>query len=168
MVLKGLSKKLSDFIKKNKYVGLVLIAGLLLMMIPGKHSEETQIESIETKEECEHTEAQELAQILSLLDGAGKVDVFLTVAAGEEILYQTDDDTSVSGESTSTQVKTVTVTNSQKEEQGLVRQINPPTYRGAIVVCQGGDDPQVRLAIVNAVSNVTGLGADRICVLKMK
>ena len=39
---------------------------------------------------------------------------------------------------------------------------------GAIVVCQGGDNATVRLAIIEAVSNVTGLGADKISVLKMK
>lgn len=168
MVLKGLRMKLSDFIKKNKYVGLVLIAGLLLMLIPGKTSRDTQPEPVVVQKEQELSDAQELAQILSMLDGAGEVNVFLTVAVGEEILYQTDDDTSVNGENRTTQVKTVTVTNSQKDETGLIRQTNPPVYRGAIIVCQGGDDPQVRLAIVNAVSNVTGLGADRISVLKMK
>ena len=39
---------------------------------------------------------------------------------------------------------------------------------GAIIVCQGGDSPTVRLNIVEAVSNVTGIGSDRITVLKMK
>jgi stage III sporulation protein AG len=39
---------------------------------------------------------------------------------------------------------------------------------GAIVVCQGGDQPTVRLAILDAVSKVTGLGADKISILKMK
>jgi len=39
---------------------------------------------------------------------------------------------------------------------------------GAVIVCQGADDPQVRLSIVDAVSKVTGLGSDKISVLKMK
>jgi len=41
-------------------------------------------------------------------------------------------------------------------------------YRGAVVVCQGGDNASVRLAVVEAVSNATGLTSDRITVLKMK
>jgi stage III sporulation protein AG len=36
------------------------------------------------------------------------------------------------------------------------------------VVCQGADDPVVKLLIVDAVSKVTGLGADKISVMKMK
>jgi stage III sporulation protein AG len=43
-----------------------------------------------------------------------------------------------------------------------------PQYLGAIVVCQGADRSDVRLAIVEAVSALTGLGADKISVLKMK
>jgi stage III sporulation protein AG len=39
---------------------------------------------------------------------------------------------------------------------------------GAIVLCQGADVPSVRLAIVDAVSKVTGLVANQISVLKMK
>ena len=54
------------------------------------------------------------------------------------------------------------------EESGLIRQINPPAYLGAIVVCQGADNNTVRLAIVEAVSRATGLGADKISVLKMR
>jgi stage III sporulation protein AG len=63
---------------------------------------------------------------------------------------------------------TVIITDSSRNESGLIRQVNPPVYLGAIVLCQGGDRPSVRLAIVDAVSKVTGLGADRISVLKMK
>ena len=49
-----------------------------------------------------------------------------------------------------------------------VQQVLPESYRGAIVVCQGADSPAVKLAIVEAVSRATGLGADSISVLKMK
>ena len=84
----------------------------------------------------------------------------LTMAQGQETCYQTDQ----RGEDHST----VTVTDSDRKEQGLIRQVNPPVYLGAIVVCQGGDDPTVRLAIVESVAKVTGLGADRISVMKMK
>ena len=49
-----------------------------------------------------------------------------------------------------------------------MRQVNPPTYLGAIIICEGADDANIRLAVVDAVSKVTGLGANRISVLKMK
>ena len=60
------------------------------------------------------------------------------------------------------------VTGSDRSEKGLVRQINPPEYLGAVVLCQGADNAAVKLAIVEAVSKATGLSTDRITVLKMK
>lgn len=39
---------------------------------------------------------------------------------------------------------------------------------GAVILCQGADAAEVRLHIVEAVSAFTGLGSNRILVLKMK
>ena len=39
---------------------------------------------------------------------------------------------------------------------------------GAVVVCQGADQPYVRLDVTNAVAAYTGLGSDQISVIKMK
>ena len=41
-----------------------------------------------------------------------------------------------------------------------------PTYRGALIVCEGGDRAEVRLAVTEAVAALTGLSADRITVAK--
>ena len=41
-----------------------------------------------------------------------------------------------------------------------------PTYRGALVVCQGGDRADVKLAVTEAVAALTGLPADRITVVQ--
>ena len=48
----------------------------------------------------------------------------------------------------------------------VVTQTRYPSYRGALVVCQGGDRADVRLAVTEAVSSLTGLSADRIAVAK--
>jgi len=39
---------------------------------------------------------------------------------------------------------------------------------GAVVVCEGAQDPAVRLNVTNAVAAYTGLGSDKISVMKMK
>lgn len=160
--------KLSELIKKYKYVALVLLIGLVLMMLPTGKRESTPQASAALQQPEEPSVNEALAGILSTIEGAGKVQVFLTVAAGEQTIYQTDERLSKNGESTDTQSETVIITDDQRNEIGLVRQVNPPIYQGAIVVCQGADSPVVQLSIVDAVSKVTGLGADRISVLKMK
>ena len=103
-----------------------------------------------------------LEVVLSQIHGAGKVKVLLTEERGHRTVYQADPG------SDGTSSDTVLITGTDRTQQGLVIQIESPVYQGAVVVCQGGDDPAVRLAIVEAVSDATGLGADRITVLKMK
>lgn len=39
---------------------------------------------------------------------------------------------------------------------------------GAVVLCSGADNSAVRLCVTNAVSAYTGLGSDKITVIKMK
>ena len=91
--------------------------------------------------------------------------MLLTVRTGGETHYQTDED---SQPDVRRSVSTVIVEDENRQELGLVRRTDPPVYQGAVVVCQGAEDPQVRLAIVEAVSCATGLGADRITVVRMK
>ena len=111
---------------------------------------------------------ERLISILSQIQGAGKVSVMLTESAGEETVYQTDQNVSVSDSNSSTQKDTVTVTDDKRSENGLIIQVIPPKYQGALIVCQGADSASVRLAISQAVASLTGLGADRITIVKMK
>lgn len=41
-----------------------------------------------------------------------------------------------------------------------------PTYQGAVIVCQGADDPAVCLSVTEAVAVLTGLGSEKITVVK--
>lgn len=163
--LKG-KETVAVFMKKYRYVLLVLAVGIFLMALPEQESlpEQTTQVAEQTEPQLEDT----LAQLLSHLEGAGKVEVMLTQAKGQQTLYQTDEDTSASDGNTDTHRQTVLVSGSDRGETGLIRQINPPTYQGAIVLCQGADNANIRLSIVEAVMSVTGLRSDCITVLKMK
>ncbi|MBQ8238419.1 MAG: stage III sporulation protein AG [Oscillospiraceae bacterium] len=144
-----------ELVRKYRYVLIVALAGLGLMLLPSQ-TEESPPPAVQA-EEAPDMETR-LESILSRISGAGEVAVMLTEASGEEIFYQTDSDGT----------DTVLVTDAERNERGLVRTRQPPTYQGAVVVCSGADSATVRLAVVEAVSNVTGLGSDKITVLKMK
>lgn len=159
--------KLLGLVRKYKYVALVLVVGIALMLIPTGSKPAKETASPTTEDRILSVE-EKLTQILRQVKGAGEVQVLLTEAFGEETIYQTNEDISQNDTSSSSRGDTVTITDSGRNEQGLIRQQNPPQYMGAIVVCQGGDQPTVRLAILDAVSKVTGLGADKISILKMK
>lgn len=169
MELKSLGSKIAQIIGKFKYVILILVIGIALMLIPGTDKEEKK-QSLENVQHASDTVSvsQQLEEILSKVAGAGETKVMLTVDQGEKTHYQTDEDIDQTENTTDTRTQTVTVTDANRNQTGLIRQINPPTYLGAIVLCQGADSASVRLAIVDAVSKVTGLGANQISVLKMK
>lgn len=168
MDIRKLAERIPTLLKKYKYAVLVLAIGLVLMALPGRTqtADTSQTEptaAVQTKDT-----AQELANILEKIHGVGKVQVLLTVKAGESTIYQTDEETSISDTSSSVRKETVIVTDSQRKEQPLIVQILPPEYLGAVIVCQGAENAGVRLAVVDAVCKATGLGADKITVLKMK
>jgi stage III sporulation protein AG len=101
------------------------------------------------------------------LEGAGKVQVMLTTASSELTIYQEDTELSGGGADTS-RYDTVIIKDAQGNEMGLIRQVIGAKYQGAIILCQGAGKAAVKLAVVEAVSRATGLGADQISVLKMK
>lgn len=159
-------EELLPVINKYKYFVLMVIAGLMLMLVPDHKTQEPSLhtEQIQTNENLQNS----LQEILSLIQGAGKVSVLLTEKQGEEVLYQTDENIVQNEHSNSITKKTLMVTDENRVDQGMVRQVNPPILRGAVVVCQGADDPKVKYAIVEAVMGATGLPSSSICVLKMK
>ena len=142
--------------KKYCYVLLAAALGLVLMLLPGEADSDVseQAPAAAVEESLE----ERLEQILSRIQGAGEVAVLLTEKQGREVFYQTEGEDG----------KTVLVTGADRGESGLVRTSMPPSYLGAVVVCQGADRPEVRLEMVNAVAKATGLGTDRITVLKME
>lgn len=162
--------KVSGWIKKYRYVLVILLVGILLMLIPtGNDHDEVPLptQADQPKEQLEIT-ADQLEAILSQIRGAGRVEVLLTLSAGEKTVYQADERSSYADNSQNIEYETLILTDSNRSEQVPVAQIIAPEYLGAVIVCQGADDPAVKFAVAEAVSKATGLGTDRISVLKMK
>ena len=161
------SRKIRDWFGRYRYGLLVVALGIFLMVLPTGDRKESQMVQQSPSTETTASVDEELAEILAQIRGVGRVKVMLTEATGAETVYQTDSDRSQSPDSSSVRTETVTVTGNGSQT-GLVKTVTPPIFLGAIVVCQGGDNPSVRLAVAQAVSVVTGISMDRISVLKMK
>ena len=102
---------------------------------------------------------EELCTLLAQIDGVGRVQVMLTLADDGELFYQTDE----------------TVRDGERQTETVLADKAPirirraaPRYLGAAVVCEGAERPAVQLAVKAAVASVTGLGRDKITVIKMK
>ena len=163
-----LQKKISAIFDRYKYVLVVVGIGLVLMIWPAKDAEtsapktQTQIQQAQ-----QQSFTDELCAILGQIRGVGRVKVMITEQQGAATHYQTDESGTTESDRSSLDSKTVLVS-SGGVQTALITSVSPPVYLGAIIVCQGGDDPAVRLAVSKAVSTVTGIRTDRISVLKMK
>lgn len=168
MDINAVGAKIKEFLKKYRFVMLILAIGIVLMIFPTEKKQEDVPQTQDNDSILFEDPSVELSEILSQIQGAGKVRILLTKGTGERTVYQTDEEQDTTDQGQSVRVETVIVTDSDRAQQGLVQQILAPEYRGAIVVCQGADNAAVRLAIIEAVADATGLGTDRISVLKMQ
>lgn len=160
-------RKLLGLFQKYKLVLLVLLVGLCLLLLPKGHSAETDEvdDSTELGFDLEQLESR-MEKVLSKIEGAGAVSLILTVRSGAEQVYAVDTDYSEDGESREERIEAVLVsTGSGTEKVAVVRQ-DYPKFQGALVVCDGGDDPAVRLLITQAVASLTGLRSDKITVCR--
>ena len=160
--------RIRELLDKYKYALLILAVGLCLMLLPEQkneaHDEAVAAQTATSQESMESL----LEEILSQVEGAGKVCVLLSEMEGSQTIYQTDTRKDTDESTTAEQIDTVIVTDANRSEVGLVRRTDPPKYLGAVIVCQGADRADVRLAVVEAVRCATGLGANQISVVKMK
>ncbi|WP_186564429.1 stage III sporulation protein AG [Lawsonibacter celer] len=163
--------RLKTIWSKYKFVLLVILAGIVLLAIPsfGDQVQETTPAAVETVDDFSvETMESRLAEALSQIEGAGEVRVVLTVKSGaRRILAQDGKTTQKDGQVDST-ISTVIISNGDRSEETVALQQLSPQYQGALVVCSGGDDPAVRLCLSDAVSALTGLGADKISICKGK
>lgn len=170
-------KKLESF----KYPALVLLIGLVLVLVPGRKAAEPEQPDIQTKtSEPASDEAlaylaqteQRLASILSRINGAGQVDVMLTLRSGKAHQYQSDYRTETdhheTGDATQTEQKTVILSRGSAYDEPAVVKTEYPSFQGALIVSQGADNAQVRYALTCAVAALLDLGTDQITVVKMK
>ncbi|HIR51524.1 MAG TPA: stage III sporulation protein AG [Candidatus Avoscillospira avicola] len=153
-------------VEAYKYPLLVLLLGAGLLLLPregGAQPTAAPETAAATAEEPAALEAK-LENLLSQMEGAGAVQVVLTLEKSASYTYQTDRETRDGEE----RRETVLVSDGAGGEAPVTQETAYPVYQGAVVACQGADSAQVRLDIVRAVASLTGLSSDRITVIKLK
>lgn len=142
-------------------------------------------ESEEPRMECDISYGDywetKLEGSLSSLDGAGKVEVLITLKESEERILAKDIPTVSSstiekdaqgGTRTVLEDKqeesTIYTVNSSGREVPYVSKIVQPVVEGVVVLAQGGDDAEVRQNIIETIQVLFGIDANKIRVVKMK
>ena len=147
---------------KYSYVLLVMAVGVVLLLLPsgGRDSPEEPAREEEAAFDLEAFE-KKLEAALSQIEGAGETRVVLTLDGGSRQVLARNQDRDGEGGGSNT---VVTVGKGSSQQEVVPLQTVAPEFRGALVVCPGGGDDRVRLKIIESVSALTGLGADRISV----
>ena len=173
---KEFPKRAVSLLKKYKYAALVIVIGIALLLLPigkstGKTEKETIVEDRSDEVWLSETETR-LAALLSQIDGAGSVQVMLTLQTGSRTEYQFDTQISSDANGTdnrsSEERKTVILSEGSAYDKAAVSAVRYPQFQGALIVCEGAEHPAVRLDLINAVSALTGLNSSQITVVKLK
>ena len=150
--------------EKYKIIGIVMAMGVVLLLWPS--GEDPSAPGGQAAPEAEDTLGQEMEEILSVMAGVGQVRVLLTTERTVENRFAQDGEVSYRGDPAAPEDYSRRWETVMDDSRAVVTGQTSPVYRGALVVCQGGNQPAVRLAVTEAVAALTGLSADRITVAK--
>lgn len=175
-------KKLWALLKRNlhkyKYLLAAAAVGILLLIWPFHTDSAVESPAAEcSAQSAFNTSDMEarLEKLLSQAEGVGRVQVMLTLESGgsRTLACDTDASSDVSQSDTArndgNQVKTnhVILSDGSGGESTVTTREDAPVFRGAVILCQGADNAAVRLAVMQAVSALTGLRTDAIAVLQL-
>lgn len=158
---------------RYRAVLLVLLAGVLLLASGGR-TEQTKpaqtAAAAATDGDGFELAAfeQSLEQKLAQIDGAGRVSLLLSLEESEEAVYAVDTRRSSTGTDSQSDERSLAVlSDGGYGETPVTLKRRSPSFRGAVVLCDGAESDAVRLAVTQAVSVACGMGADKVSVLKM-
>lgn len=172
-----INKKVLEILKKDKKMLVVVLIGFLgvfsialsEMNLENEADKNSKPKSTGSYDYCSYLE-ERVADIISAIDGAGKVRVMITLAETTEYVYaQNQNDTKkVNSDSENSDNKNdFVIIEKDNNDSGLLIKTFEPKIRGVAVVCDGGDNPTVQQQIYSAVSAVLNVSTARISISKL-
>lgn len=175
--LHGLNAK-----KKTQYLAVLLVVAIILAIYfssldtgGAKKTDDKAEAGAPAETISSDTEMEDrLKRVLSKVDGVGDVDVIINYestaervpAFSEDRQVSKSDSQDTSSETTSEKSDIATVQGNGASEALIVKE-NQPEVRGVIVVAQGAEDISVRMNLLNAVTTLLNVSADKVEILKM-
>ncbi|MBP3255287.1 MAG: hypothetical protein J6M60_02205 [Clostridia bacterium] len=139
--------------------------------------------STTTMKESENKEDDleiKLKNILSKIDGVGKVDVLLTYSESNKVMAMYNEDSTENDTEEQDQQggnRKISQTSTKKEviyqeingeKVPVTQSVSNPKMEGALIIANGANNMQTKTNIVQAVEAVTGLPTHKIQVFEMK
>jgi stage III sporulation protein AG len=162
-----------------------LIIGLYVSTLGGQQQD--QPEQIQPSQQIQQdqddgssaseTEAR-LAQVLSQMQGVGRVEVMITYESGPEIVpaqitqtdtsEQSDSDAQASSSSTTSRQSTQPALGTNSETGAVVLKELAPVVKGVVVIAQGAEDIGVKLNLLRATVTALQIDAQQVDVFAMQ
>ncbi len=157
-------------------IGMVVLCGLALIFMSwgGEiFSSGNEVETVEEEKEESSGDSlavykaemeQELRELLQSVQGVGTVQVMLTLRASNEKVTLKDN----SSREDTQEEETVLIEDSDRNSSPYVVQEKEPELEGVVIVCDGGDDTQIKREITEAVSALFQIESHKIKIMKSK
>ena len=160
-------EKVVEIWKKYQIPLLILVVGIALMLIPTRKFSAEKSEEKASVQPFSLADTQaEMERILGNVVGVGRVNVMLTLKSGNALQLAEDKDYSERETEKKQGSQVVKLNRGSGTQEVVITNEIYPTFLGAVVVCDGANDPAVRLTVTEAVSVLTGLSSDKISVAK--
>lgn len=156
---------LSKFFSNKRVFAIVLfafVAGIIMLTSGGE-----SVKNISTETSTNAIDSR-LEEVLSQVEGAGKVKVLINYRqSGEKILaYDMESNTNAKDNSTENNSKSEVVYDGNK--MPVVLKEYMPKVEGVIIVAQGGNVESVKRQLISGTVALLGIDEHKIEVLKMK
>lgn len=166
-------KNIKDFLCEKNIVFICLFVGVVLLILPILFGNEKQREQ-ETKttadELAEYTEMLEnsLKNAVSGITGNDNVRVMITLESSFENVYVSDASINEAITADKTDKKSekqlvLTGASGQSQTPVIVKRI-PPKVKGAVIVCEGGNDKNLKSCIAAMAATALNISETRIYV----
>ncbi len=154
------------------------ILGVLLLVIPEFVPEKVEKAEVLTVDDFIYRTEERLTALIGSIDGVGACKVMVTLENSVEYVYATEqksnsdreEDTS-NGDTRLTQrddsESAAILIDTDNGREGLLVTEIQPTVRGVVVVCEGGDNEEVRARVSQAVTVALNVSSKRVCITKL-
>lgn len=171
-----IKEKLSLFIKNDKKrikviaaIGIIAMLLILLSEMVPDTSQKKSDDSTSNLNSSSYTEQLEmrLEELISSMDGVGECAVMITLENSSENVYAKNREGKSDERSTGEKEEYVFYKSSGDETPVLIKEYMP-RVQGVTVLCSGGDDIVVKEKIINSVTALFNISANRVSVSKIK
>ena len=133
-------KKLKSLKNDKNFIRFIYIIGIVGIAFIFFSNDEETISSASSVSEYRQAEETRIKQMVESIEGVGTAKVMLTMENSAEQIYNQD--------------------NKVKEIE--------PIVRGALIVCSGGNNPEVREIVLESVTKALNITTDKVCITKLK